>query len=157
MARPGRGVRIRSVFFAGEAGEKVQREEVSHSKEVFGPSETQRQSSSVARGAESLGISARTLQNPPRSVIVRTLLAGLFTKWHPIVVIAASEDVPRMARQELPGRLSAAIGKGHLRTNIHAPYAELQTSAAWMADDVYPFSPKRVWAEFWAENWRFIR
>jgi hypothetical protein len=27
-------------------------------------------------GAESLGISARTLQNPPRSVIVRTLLAA---------------------------------------------------------------------------------
>jgi len=37
-------------------------------------------------------------------------LGRLFTKWHFIVVIAASVDVPRMARQELSGRDSPRYG-----------------------------------------------
>ena len=48
-------------------------------------------------------------------------LGGLFTRWHFIVVIAASEDVPRTTRQELPGKNSPAMGKEHLRRHIPGP------------------------------------
>jgi hypothetical protein len=59
---------------------------------------------SAAEGAESLGISAPPLHDRRRVRRCVAALGGVFTKWHFIVVIAASEDVPRTARQELPGQ-----------------------------------------------------
>jgi hypothetical protein len=111
------------------------------------------------------------------SVVCVAALGGLFRKCHFIAVIAASEDVSRMARQELSRRDSPAIGEEHLRTHIHASSAEPErqrsavpskASKEWNVrperilittqyDDVHPFPPKLVWAEFWAEIWRFIR
>src|SRR6266404_1813691 len=57
------------------------------------------------KGADSLGISGRhrTGRIILGSFVCVAALGGLFTKRHFIVVIAASEDVPRMARQDLSG------------------------------------------------------
>jgi hypothetical protein len=101
-------------------------ESVGLQRRLSRPQDGRRRWNSAAQGAESLGISAQPLQDHPRIRRCVAALGGLFTKWHFVVVIAASKDLPKIARQELPGRYSPAIAEEHSRTHIHVSSAELQ-------------------------------
>ena len=67
------------------------------------------------------------LQDRPRVRSCGAALGGLSTKWHFVLVTAASGDVPRMVRKNSPeGTFNLRLGRNTLRTHIHAPSAEPQ-------------------------------